>query len=86
MNSNGFYVDTLPFVVILLLFGSMGVYLLYAGIKKDPLSDPDSIASFLASFPGWPKRLTRELFIIIGAAFCILSLFSLVGGLLEYIK
>ena len=86
MDATDFYIDTLRIVVILLLFFATGVYLLYAGIKKDPLSDANSIASFLASFPGLPQSLIRPLFIITGAAFCVLCLLSLVSGLLKYIK
>ena len=86
MNSNDFFVDVLPGIVISLLFLALAVYLLYAAIKKDPISDPDSIANFIASFPFFPKSLTRIVFFIFGACYCIIFICSLVFSLLKYLK
>jgi hypothetical protein len=86
MNSNDFFVDVLPGIVISLLFLALAVYLLYAAIKKDPIYDPDSVANFIASFPFWDKSLTRIIFFIFGAGYCILFICWSVILLLKHLK
>ena len=62
----------------------VGMYMIYAVIRKKPLADPNRSDIFIASLPFWPKDLHEVLLVIIGAGW---SLGSLVGlyGLAHYI-
>ena len=70
------------FILLVLLGG--GIYFLYAAVSKKPLSDPSSIASFVSSVPFWPEDLTKALFILIGGSWVAVSVWYIVGLLVQF--
>jgi hypothetical protein len=65
-------------VLILLFLLLSGGYLIYAVVRKRPLADPHDSDNFIASLPGWPKSLHRELLVIIGTVWSVTSVVLLV--------
>jgi len=78
-------VTKLATTCILIFLLIIGVYLIYAVIKKKPLADPKEPDNFIANLPAWPKSLHRELLFIMGVVFSVTAVWLLIIYLTKWI-
>jgi len=76
----------LPGIMIVILVLAVGIYLLYAVIKRKPIADPDNPNNIIASIPAWPKSLHRQILVLIGVLFSVSSLCVIFAEIFRWLK
>ena len=84
MSTNA--LQKLPGILIVIVVLTMGIYLIYAVIKKKPIADPDNPNNIIASFPVWPKSLHRQILVLIGVLFSVSSLCVIFAEIFRWLK
>ena len=79
-------VEKLPGILIVLVVLFIGIYLIYAVLKKKPIADPNNPNNIIASFPAWPKSLHRHTLFLTGIFFTVISLCVLIAEIIRWLK